>query len=313
MSGQTGNVDNATGLRVWTAEELQARPLTPAPFEAHDSSQYLYLELARWLEAELQRGVFPVGTKVPSIRETSKQAQVAESTVTNAYQELVKKGFLQVRDRSGYIVVKLPVYDPVGTESDPGTHSPGNPHATQPAPVSTSGHQVIPARPVQALPAQGPLNPAQTRVASLMVQTVLPPPEIANAMNLPDPNQPVILRRRVITTDDGIPVEVRTSFLPASIAAGTPLAGHDIIPGRWETLIYDHTGRTPGSCRTTTTARAAHAWEADALKIPIGAIVLARDIMLYATRDLTGPALDLTRSTYPADSTRAIHTYPIMI
>jgi GntR family transcriptional regulator len=56
-----------------------------------------------------------------------------------------------------------------------------------------------------------------------------PPQEVAQALELPAGEQVVIRKRRMYA--DNIPVQLATSYIPASIAVGTPIADVDSGPG----------------------------------------------------------------------------------
>lgn len=66
-------------------------------------------------------------------------------------------------------------------------------------------------------------------VRVLQVEPVDPPPEIAKRLVLRSSSR-VLLRRRLYLVD-GHPVEMATSYLPWSIAKGTPIAETDPGPG----------------------------------------------------------------------------------
>lgn len=63
----------------------------------------------------------------------------------------------------------------------------------------------------------------------LAVETGVPSPEVRGALQL-EPDEQVVSRRRLVLADDQ-PVEIATSYYPARIAAGTPLAEAKKIKG----------------------------------------------------------------------------------
>jgi len=84
----------------------------------------LYERFAQELEAQILAGTFPVGGRVPSIRETSVKRGISFSTVVQAYQLLENRGVLEARPQSGYYVAfrpKMETPEPVFSEdrSDP--------------------------------------------------------------------------------------------------------------------------------------------------------------------------------------------------
>ena len=68
----------------------------------------LYERFAQELESQILAGTFPVGTRVPSIRETSLKRGISFSTVVQAYQLLENRGVLEARPQSGYYVALRP-------------------------------------------------------------------------------------------------------------------------------------------------------------------------------------------------------------
>jgi DNA-binding GntR family transcriptional regulator len=201
----------------------------------------------------------------------------------------------------------IPDFDGMGTAHDPGTAE--EPPA-RPAPAAP-----IPQRPMQTIHAQSNLPPSRTRVAHVVTDVWTPTPDIAAALRQEDYSAPVVVRYRVVVDAiTGHPLEIRTSYTPAAIAAGTPIAQAIELPGPWESIIHEATGHTPATATATTTARPPSQSEAQTLAIPEhGGIVLVRDTALYATRDTSGPALSLTRSVWPADATRVTLAYPVTV
>jgi len=68
----------------------------------------LYERFAQELEEQIRAGTFPVGTRIPSIRESSVQQAISFSTVLQAYQLLENRGVLEARPQSGYYVKLQP-------------------------------------------------------------------------------------------------------------------------------------------------------------------------------------------------------------
>ena len=64
----------------------------------------LYEKFAQDLEDQVRSGTFPVGSRIPSIREASAQQGISFSTVLQAYQVLENRGIIEARPQSGYYV-----------------------------------------------------------------------------------------------------------------------------------------------------------------------------------------------------------------
>ena len=68
----------------------------------------LYEKFAQDLEEQVRSGTFPVGARIPSIRESSVQRGISFSTVLQAYQLLENRGVIEARPQSGYYVKLQP-------------------------------------------------------------------------------------------------------------------------------------------------------------------------------------------------------------
>lgn len=71
---------------------------SPEPFY-----QQVYEQMARGIE----EGVYPKGTKLPSIRECARDLGVSNTTIELAYQKLTEEGYVQARRGSGYIICQV--------------------------------------------------------------------------------------------------------------------------------------------------------------------------------------------------------------
>lgn len=68
----------------------------------------LYQDLARKLMAELEAGLYPVGSRLPAERELAQQHAVSRPTVREAIIALEVQGLVEVRIGSGAHVLRLP-------------------------------------------------------------------------------------------------------------------------------------------------------------------------------------------------------------
>lgn len=69
---------------------------------------YRYEALANEFEGAIQKGIFPIGSRLPSIRETCRQHGISTATVMEAYARLEDQGLIEPRPKSGFYV-KRPV------------------------------------------------------------------------------------------------------------------------------------------------------------------------------------------------------------
>jgi DNA-binding transcriptional MocR family regulator len=68
------------------------------------SDEPLYLQLAAQIEAQIERGLFVAGSRIPSVRRLREQFGVSVSTVLEACRVLEDKGLVRARPKSGYFV-----------------------------------------------------------------------------------------------------------------------------------------------------------------------------------------------------------------
>lgn len=67
---------------------------------------HLYEDVVALFEAQIADGIYRVGDRIPSVRETSRSLRVSMSTVYNAYNALELKGLVRAKPKSGYVVVQ---------------------------------------------------------------------------------------------------------------------------------------------------------------------------------------------------------------
>ena len=67
-------------------------------------AEALHKRLQVQLSGLIQSGTFPIGSRFPSIRQTSKEHRLSISTVLEAYRALEEDGWIVARPRSGYFV-----------------------------------------------------------------------------------------------------------------------------------------------------------------------------------------------------------------
>jgi len=65
---------------------------------------FLYEQVARQVRDMIDGGVLKPGDRAPSLRRMSEQARVSIATVSQAYQDLERRGFLEAREKSGFFV-----------------------------------------------------------------------------------------------------------------------------------------------------------------------------------------------------------------
>lgn len=63
-------------------------------------------EVADWLRAEISRGSYEPGTKLPSQRVLADRLGASPNTVAEALKILASEGVIRIRDRSGAVVLE---------------------------------------------------------------------------------------------------------------------------------------------------------------------------------------------------------------
>lgn len=107
-----------------------------------------YLQLYEQVRRDIVRGAHPYGSKLPSKRSTASETGVSTITVEHAYDLLREEGYVESRERSGYLVVYRDADGFAQAAARP--HSGGVPskegvyQAGSPTPSSTDGVPLFP-------------------------------------------------------------------------------------------------------------------------------------------------------------------------
>ncbi len=70
-------------------------------------NSFLYVSLYSSFVDDIKKGILLPGTKLPSIRSLAQQKGLSRNTVAIAYNQLLAEGYIQSKERSGYIVCDL--------------------------------------------------------------------------------------------------------------------------------------------------------------------------------------------------------------
>ena len=76
-----------------------------APFE-FDPNQPIYLQIIDGIKKRSVRGVYPPGSKLPSVRDMAEEMGVNPNTMARAYAELEREGFVFTRRGQGSFVTE---------------------------------------------------------------------------------------------------------------------------------------------------------------------------------------------------------------
>src|SRR6266700_4119583 len=255
----------------------------------------MYASIRDQLASEITAGVYPPGALLPSIREIMQRWDVSTTTARRVLDELTVSGYARKEGTRGHISTggggaqaqqALPAAEP--------GHS-----RKAPPPAGVPGRMTI--RPAHTIPAGGDASLDAAGTPALDVRAERPPADVALALQAADPARPVIVRRRLLTAQDGTPVELRVSYLPTELAEGTPIAQAQAIPEAWPAALANYLGRQVRLASSHVTARHPNQEEAAALALASDAAVLVReDIHEYQH----GTPVDYTRTVWPGDSTR---------
>lgn len=79
------------------------------PFELdHHSGIPIYIQLRNAIKMAIATGLFPPGSKLPTVRQFAVELKVNPNTVSRVYSELEHEGFLSTRQGKGTFVTAQP-------------------------------------------------------------------------------------------------------------------------------------------------------------------------------------------------------------
>jgi DNA-binding GntR family transcriptional regulator len=252
----------------------------------------MYASIRDQLASEITAGVYPAGALLPSIREIMERWEVSTTTARKVLDELAAAGYARKEGTRGHISTGGP---------EPTQVPPAGEHGRKaPPPIAVPGRLIV--RPAHTIPAGETISADDAGgIAALDVRAERPPAEAAIALRAADPTRPVIVRRRLLATPDGTPVQLRVSYLPAELAESTPIAQPQPISEAWLAALASHLGRQVRLASSQITARHPNHEEAAALALASDAAVLVREDIY---EDRHGTHIDYTRTVWPGDTTR---------
>jgi GntR family transcriptional regulator len=237
----------------------------------------LYGAIADKYRALIADGTYAPGAKFPSERDLMAAEGVTSNLVVRRALQVLKDEGLIFSDHTGTWVRE---YRPVLSDR-----------------VGRLGGSTWPAgRAIWDQDAAG-----RTREESVEAGLGQAPDDIALRLDLDDDAAVVIRQRRYVL--DGRPVTLATSWLPASIAAGTAIAERDTGPGGSYARLAD-LGHAPVRFREDVQARMPLAGEAELLELLPGTPVV---VVTRTAWDAAGHPVDVTRMT--SDASRYVFRY----
>jgi len=167
-----------------------------------------YRQIASALRKHITSGKLAPGEKLPSESELIDHFGVARMTVRQAVQELRGEGLVVAEHGNGVYVRSAPPVRRLASDRFARQHRKDGKAAF-----------LVEAEAVGRRPT----------VDQISISTEMVSPEIAERLKLPQDARVVIRARRYL--NDGVPVEVATSYIPESIAGGTAITSTDSGPG----------------------------------------------------------------------------------
>ncbi|HSV67937.1 MAG TPA: GntR family transcriptional regulator [Mycobacteriales bacterium] len=134
---------------------------------------------------------------------------------------------------------------------------------------------------------------APVTVDRLIIEKLPATDPVAHLLGIP-PGTPIISRRRRYLVD-GEPVQLATSYIPADLAKGTPIASPDTGPGGIYARLAD-IGRAPERFTEELHARMPTAEEMSALELASGTPVISMVRTAFDAADTAVEASDITLS-----------------
>jgi GntR family transcriptional regulator len=235
------------------------------------SSSPVYLRVLEDLRMRIREGLLAPGARVPSRNAIIARYGVGETAAKHALAVLATEGLIEARAGSGSYVRQLAAGRYLDHDR---LHFPGSPFG-----LDESGPTAVPLS-AAALPADHPV-PAGHRVSwEHQTEQIAPPATVARRLGAGDAGTgaaaALVTVTRYLLTADGEPVQVATSYEPAGLTEGTPVALPEQGPlaGRGVIERMAFIGIEIDEVVEELTVRQSFLAEAEALALPPGAPVL---------------------------------------
>ena len=239
------------------------------------SDRAVYRQIADHLRTAITSGALAGGDQVPSESQLAEHYGVARMTARAALRILQDEGLLVAEHGRGVFVRTRPPVRRLASDRFAQRHR-------------KAGKAAFTIEAEQAGSAPG--------VDSLTVTTDLAPPEVAARLALPREGRVVIRSRRYLR--DGKPVETAVSYVPADLAAGTPIAQPNPGPGGIYARLEEQ-GHVLDRFTEEVTARMPSPEESRALRLPPGVPVFR---LIRTAYDFDGRAVEVCDTVMAADA-----------
>jgi DNA-binding GntR family transcriptional regulator len=256
------------------------------------TTEPVYLRVLEDLRSRIRSGMLAPGARVPSRNAIITNYGVGETAAKHALAVLVAEGLIEARPGSGCYVRRAPA---AGYLEHDRPQFPGSPFGVQETVASTD---------------QG-AGPGQTLTRRLtwehQTEKVTAPPQAAARLSL-GPGAVAIMTRYLMRAD-GEPVQLATSYEPADLTAGTPVALPEQGPlaGRGVIERMRSIGVPVDDVTEEVSVRPALLAEANILAVQAGALVLVVERVHHAA----ARAVETAEVVVPADRFRLRYHFPV--
>jgi GntR family transcriptional regulator len=244
-----------------------------------------YLQIANDLRAAIESDALPHGTQLPSLRTMERDYGASAGTVRNALDQLTSEGLLYTRQGQGVFVRRPRRMLRDGSRR----------HVRSARPAGTGPMEAEAAEQgfVRAQTGTGvSLEPASSDIAEWLG-------DIASGTSL--------LRRDMVLTLDGEPAALASSWFPADLVEGSPIARPEPVPGGVHGELARLIGGL-GDAREELFARMPTPTEATTLRLPPGTPV----VELWRTIPAAdGRVIEVTRFLFDGARYRFAYTVPM--
>jgi len=228
------------------------------------STDPVYLRVLEDLRMRIREGVLEPGARVPSRNAIIARYGVGETAAKHALQVLATEGLIEARAGSGSYVRRVPAARHLEHDR---LHFPGSPFGIDEA-----------ASPADGVPGSG-RPPARFVAWEHHTEQIAPPAHIARRLGTGPAAAAataMVTMTRYLMTADGQPVQLATSYEPAGLTQGSPVALPEQGPfaGRGVIERMRAIGIEVGQVLEELSVRSCLLAEAAALAIPAGSAVL---------------------------------------
>src|ERR1022692_1028345 len=257
------------------------------------TTEPVYLLVLEDLRSRIRSGLLAPGARVPSRNAIITNYGVGETAAKHALAVLVAEGLIEARPGSGCYVRRAPA---AGYLEHDRPQFPGSPFGVQECVAAVADQAAGPA-------------PAVARRLTWEHQTEkLPaPPHPAARLGLA-PGALAVMTRYLMCAD-GEPVQLATSYEPAELTAGTPVALPEQGPlaGRGVIERMRSIGVSVDDVTEEVSVRPALLAEANALAVRAGALAFAVERVHYCA----ARAVETAEIVIPADRFRLRYRFPV--